>query len=72
MATLRREATPRIHDVAAGDSVAARWRYRWKHDQCVFGEAPSGRWIAMDGVHSGRLAAGGTLERGRSRTRGAS
>jgi predicted ester cyclase len=49
--------------VAEGDRVVTRWRYRWKHDQTVFGETPSGRWIAREGIHSDRLAAGRIVER---------
>ncbi len=49
--------------VAEGDRVVTRWRYRWKHDQSVFGEPPSGQWIDMEGVHIDRLAAGKIVER---------
>src|SRR5262245_52992744 len=29
------------------DRVVTRWLYRWKHDQSLFGEPPSGEWIEM-------------------------
>ncbi len=44
--------------LAEGDRVVTRFRYGWKHDQSVFGEPPSGRWITMEGVQIDRLEAG--------------
>jgi predicted ester cyclase len=49
--------------VAEGDRVVTRFNYRWKHDQSVFGEEPSGRWITMDGVQIDRLEDGKIVER---------
>jgi predicted ester cyclase len=49
--------------VAEGDRVVTRFRYGWKHDQSVFGEPPSGRWITMEGVQIDRLEAGKIAER---------
>ena len=49
--------------VAEGDRVVTRWRYRWKHDASVFGEHPTGQWLAMEGVHIDRLAGGRIAER---------
>ncbi|MDP9484295.1 MAG: ester cyclase [Actinomycetota bacterium] len=49
--------------VAEGDRVVTRFSYRWKHDQSVFGEPPSGRWITMEGVQIDRLEAGKIAER---------
>ncbi|HET8908066.1 MAG TPA: ester cyclase [Ktedonobacterales bacterium] len=49
--------------VAEGDRVVTRWRYRWKHEQSLFGEPPSGQWIAMEGVHIDRLVSGKIVER---------
>jgi predicted ester cyclase len=49
--------------VAEGDRVVTRWRYGWKHDQSVFGELPSGRWITMEGVQIDRVEAGKIVER---------
>jgi predicted ester cyclase len=57
------DATLIEEQIAEGDRVVTRWRYRWKHDQSVFGESPSGQWLTMDGVHIDRLAAGKILER---------
>lgn len=48
--------------VAERDRVVTRWRYRWKHDQSVFGELPTGQWLAMDGVHIDRLVDGKIVE----------
>jgi predicted ester cyclase len=49
--------------IAAGDRVVTRWRYRWKHTASVFGEAPSGDWIEMEGVHIDRVADGKIVDR---------
>jgi predicted ester cyclase len=49
--------------LAEGDRVMTRWRYRWKHERSVFGEPPSGEWLTMEGVHVDRLAAGKIVER---------
>ncbi|HEU5347766.1 MAG TPA: ester cyclase [Ktedonobacterales bacterium] len=49
--------------VAEGDYVVTRWRYRWQHNTPVFGEQPTGQWIAMDGVQIDRLAGGRIVER---------
>jgi predicted ester cyclase len=49
--------------VAEGDRVVTRYTYRWKHDQSVFGEQPSGRWITMEGVQIDRLEDGKIAER---------
>jgi predicted ester cyclase len=49
--------------LAEGDRVMSRWRYRWKHERSIFGEMPSGEWLTMEGVHVDRLAAGKIVER---------
>jgi predicted ester cyclase len=49
--------------VAEGDRVITRWRYRWKHDRSVFGEQPTGTWLEMDGIHVDRIAGGKIAER---------
>jgi predicted ester cyclase len=49
--------------VAEGDCVVTRWRYRWKHDQSLFGEPPTGQWLTMEGMHIDRPASEKTLER---------
>ena len=49
--------------LAEGDRVMTRWRYGWKHDQSVFGEPPSGRWVTMEGVQIDRIEAGQIVER---------
>jgi predicted ester cyclase len=49
--------------LAEGDRVVTRWRYRWKHDRSLFGEPPSGEWVEMAGVQIDRLAAGKIVER---------
>jgi predicted ester cyclase len=49
--------------MAEGDRVMTRWKYRWKHDQSVFGEPPSGQWISMERVQIDRLEAGKIVER---------
>jgi predicted ester cyclase len=49
--------------VAQGDRVVTRYTYRWKHDQSMFGEQPSGRWITMEGVQIDRLEVGKIAER---------
>jgi predicted ester cyclase len=49
--------------IAEGDRVVTRWRYRWKHDQSLFGEAPTGQWLTMAGVQIDRLASGKIVER---------
>lgn len=49
--------------VAEDERVVTRFRYGWKHDQPVFGERPSGRWITMEGVQIDRLEAGRIVER---------
>ena len=50
--------------LAEGDRVMSRWRYRWKHERSIFGETPSGEWLAMEGVYVDRLADGKIVERG--------
>ena len=49
--------------LAEGDRVVTRFSYRWKHDQSVFGEEPSGRWLTMEGVQIDRLEDGKIAER---------
>jgi predicted ester cyclase len=49
--------------VAEGDCVVTRWRYRWKHAQSLFGEPPTGQWLTMEGVQIDRLADGKIVER---------
>jgi predicted ester cyclase len=49
--------------IAEGDRVMSRWRYRWKHERSIFGEPPSDEWLTMEGVHVDRLAAGKIVER---------
>ena len=49
--------------VAEGDRVVTRWRYRWRHDTSFFGERPTGVWLTMDGVQIDRLVAGKIVER---------
>jgi predicted ester cyclase len=49
--------------LAEGDRVMSRWRYRWKHERSIFGEPPSGEWLTMEGVHVDRLADGKIVER---------
>lgn len=49
--------------IAEGDRVVTRWRYRWLHTLSLFGERPTGQWIAMEGVHIDRLAGGRIIER---------
>ena len=49
--------------LAEGDRVMTRWRYRWKHDRPVFGEPPTGQWLTMQGMHVDRLAGGKIVER---------
>ena len=48
---------------AENDRIVTRWRYRWKHDQSLFGETPSGEWVEMEGVHFDRLASGKIVSR---------
>src|SRR5690242_17583675 len=36
------DETTIMEQVAEGDRVVTRWRYRWRHDQSLYGEAPSG------------------------------
>jgi predicted ester cyclase len=49
--------------IAEGDRVVTRWRYRWKHDRSVFGEAPTGAWLVMEGIHVDRIVEGRIVER---------
>ena len=49
--------------VAEGDRVVTRWRYRWRHTTPLFGEQPTGEWLVMDGVQIDRLANGKIAER---------
>lgn len=49
--------------IAEGDRVVTRWRYRWKHDTSLFGESPTGQWIAMEGVQIDRVVDGRIVER---------
>src|SRR5262249_49188591 len=62
-ANMPKDETIIEEQVAEADRVVTRWRYRWKHDRSVFGEPPSGQWLAMDGVHVDRLVAGKIVER---------
>jgi hypothetical protein len=50
-------------EVAEGDRVVTRFRYRWKHDRSVWGDPPSGRWITMEGGQIDRLEDGKIAER---------
>ena len=49
--------------VAEGDKVVTRWRYRWRHDTPLFDEQPAGDWLVMEGVRIDRLAGGRIVER---------
>ena len=49
--------------VAEGDRVVTRWRYRWRHTASLFGEQPTDAWLVMDGVQIDRLADGKIAER---------
>jgi predicted ester cyclase len=49
--------------VAEGDRVVTRFRYRWRHDTSVFGERPSGQWLTMEGVQIDRVLGGKIIER---------
>lgn len=51
--------------LAEGDRVATRWRYRyrWKHDSPLFGERPTGEWLTMEGVQIDRVVGGKIVER---------
>jgi predicted ester cyclase len=49
--------------VAEGDRVVTRWRYRWRHDTPLFGERPTDEWLEMHGVQIDRLAHGKIVER---------
>ncbi len=49
--------------VAEGDRVVTRWRYRWRHDTPLFGEQPTGEWLEMHGIQIDRLAHGKIAER---------
>ncbi len=49
--------------VAQGDRVVTRWRYRWKHTASLFGEPPTGQWLEMVGVQTDRLKDGKIVER---------
>lgn len=46
-----------------GDRVMTRFRYRWRHDTSVFGEQPTGQWLAMEGVQIDRVVDGRIVER---------
>lgn len=52
-----------VEQVAEGDRVVTRFRYRWKHDASVFGERPSGEWLTMEGVQIDRVVGGRIVER---------
>jgi len=58
--------------LAEGDRVVTRWRYRWKHDSPLFGERPTGEWLTMEGVQIDRVVGGKMSSAGRSRVSGAS
>lgn len=49
--------------VAEGDRVVTRFRYRWRHDSPVFGEQPTGQWLTMEGVQIDRVVGGKIAER---------
>ena len=49
--------------LAEGDLVMTRWRYRWKHDVPLFGERPTGQWLVMEGVQIDRVVGGRIAER---------
>lgn len=49
--------------MADGERVMTRWTYRWRHDRSVWGEPPTGRWLAMEGIHIDRLVEGMIVER---------
>ncbi|HET9979361.1 MAG TPA: ester cyclase, partial [Ktedonobacterales bacterium] len=49
--------------VAEGDRVVTRWRYRWRHDTPLFGERPTGERLEMHGAQIDRLANGRIAER---------
>lgn len=49
--------------LAEGDRVVTRWRYRWKHDSPLFGERPTGEWLTMEGVQIDRVVGGKIVER---------
>ena len=57
------DETTILEQIAEGDRVVTRWRYRWLHTLSLFGEQPTGQWIAMEGVHIDRLAGGRITER---------
>src|SRR5262249_10316723 len=62
-ATMPDDETIIEEQLAEGDCVVTRWRYRWRQDQSVFGEPPSTEWIAMEGVHIDRLRSRRIVER---------
>jgi predicted ester cyclase len=49
--------------IASGERVVTRWRYRWKHDVSVFGETPTGEWLELEGVHFDRVINGKIVDR---------
>jgi predicted ester cyclase len=57
------DETQIVEQLACGDYVVTYWRYRWRHDQPLFDELPSGRWLTMDGVHIDRVIDGRIVER---------
>lgn len=57
------DETINVEQVAEGDRVVTRFRYRWKHDTSVFGECPSGDWLTMEGVQIDRVVGGKIVER---------
>lgn len=48
--------------VAEGDRVVTRFRYRWKHDTSIFDESPTAQWITTEGVQIDRVVAGKLVE----------
>ena len=49
--------------VAEGDRVVTRWRYRWRHETPLFGERPTNEWLEMHGIQIDRLSGGKIAER---------
>jgi predicted ester cyclase len=61
--TMPEDETRVEEQFAEGDHVVTCWRYRWKHDQSIFGESPSGQWLIREGVHTDQVAEGKIVER---------
>ena len=58
--------------MAEGNRVVTRWRYRWKHDQSLFGESLTAQWLTMHGMHIERVVSGRMWKDGKPRIPGAS